>query len=341
MKLPILKAGIVCSIIALTLSCGKRTITVAPNPDTNTSDAVETMWMLHHLTDIEMVCAYIAEQDAYDNDYKPAAIAGNGTMTPIFDVSSKTLFQAFNQTKCTDNLTREGTINLNFKYDPSVFPHQTRNSIYMHEYGYAGQLTLAEYVVNGYRIKTRNGVPALIMNQLPSADADVAKVKLSWTITGEFEIIHPQDAGKVMRLEVNLLKTLENSTNPAVYPKNGYINWDQALISYAGSVKGTNFDGTAFTLTVSPESPLVRDFNCVPDAAQGGVVASTSPLKINPGTFHPFVSGTAAYMPEGRYRREMYFGNEGDERLVYQCDNKATVLIKGNLYSVDLLPESK
>jgi hypothetical protein len=341
MKLQILRAGIVCSIIALSISCGKPKLNVAPNPDTNTADAIETMWMVHHISDIEMVCAFIAEQDAYDNAYKPMAISGNGTMTPIFDIASKTLFQAYNQTKCTDNLLRDGTINLNFKYQPDVFPRQTRNSVYMHEYGYAGQLTLSEYVVNGYRIKTHNGVPALIINQLSSADADVSQVKLSWAIRGDFEIIHPQDAAKVMRMEVNLLKTLENSTNPSVYPKNGYIRWEDAIVSYSGVLKGTNFDGTAFTLTVSPEAPLVRDFNCVPDLSQGGVVASASPLRINPGTFHPFVTGVAAYLPEGRYRREIYFGNEGDQRLSYQCDNKATVLIKGNLYTADLMPEVK
>ena len=337
MKLPILKTGIACATFVLISSCGKRQPNVAPSPDTSTSDAVETVWMLHHLSDIDMVCSYIAEQDAYDNDYNAIASTGNGTVTPIFDISAKYLFQAFNKTKCTDNVLREGTIALNFKYQPDVFPRQTQNSVYMHEYGYAGQLTLSEYVANGYRIKTVNGTPALIMNQLPSADADLSKVKLSWTINGSFEITHPENANKVMRMDVNLIKTLENSTDGAVYPKNGYVQWDKSRVSYSGVVKGINFEGTAFTMTISPESPLVRDFSCVPDPSQGGIVTSATPLRMNAGTFHPFIAGTASYLPDGRYRREIYCGNEGDPRLASQCDNAATVLIKGNLYSVNLM----
>jgi len=336
MKLKNLFTGLSCAMLAIFLiGCKKKVPNVAPQPDTNITGVVDVTRMLQHLTDIEMISANISEQNFLENHYMPQRIDGNGTVTPVFDIPSSTLFQAFNLTKCTDNVLREGTVNLSFRYEPERFPRQTMNSIYAHAYGFVGSLTLSEYVANGYRIKTRNGEPVLIMNQLPSANADLSAVKLSWSVNGVFEITPPNQPNQQMVMEISLIKTLENSTDKNVYPKNGYINWNQALVSYSGVIKGKHFDGSAFTMTISSEQPLVRDFSCVPDQNEGGTISQNVPFKIQPSTYHPFVSGIASYMPQQMYRREIYYGNEGDNRLPYQCDSKAMVLIQGNAYPVD------
>lgn len=322
---------------ALIIGC-KKEDNVAPDPDTETSGAVEAAWATFQITDIDMICSYLGENLLYTSIYNDLKEAGNGTVTPIRDTNAKYLFLAFNQTKCVDGHFRDGTIVFNYSYVPGKFPNQSKSSKYYRDFGFAGELTMSEYKVDGYKIRTTNGVPAIIYNKVSGADYSPATENLKWYLDGSFEITDPNDTSKHMSIVVKLNKTLTNTSKPEVFKPNktAAITWTNAICAYDGTVTGKHFNGTAFTMTVSSESPITRDFTCFPESISG-VAATNTPGVFAPvkQEFHPFKTGIASYMPDKKYRQEIYFGNEGTPDLAAQCDNTGVVLIKGNSYQVN------
>ena len=53
------------------------------------------------------------------------------------------------------------------------------------------------------------------------------------------------------------------------------------------------------------------------------------------GWHHPFVNGIATFKPSQKYPRQVYFGNESNVNLAWQCDNAGEVFIKGIAYRVN------
>jgi len=322
---------------ALITGCKKEENT-APEPDTDTSGAIEAAWATFQITDIDMICGYLGENLLYNTIFNAEIAPGNGTVTPIRDSAAKFLFLAFNQTKCIDGHFRDGTVSFKYEYVPGKFPFQTKSSKYYRDFGYAGELTLSEYKVDGYKIRTVGGYPAVIYNKLEGADWNPKTENLKWFMDGYFDITDPVDTSKHMKIDVKLNKILTNTSDPKTFNpnKNSAITWTNAVCAYDGTVTGTHFNGTAFTMTISSQSPVYRDFTCFPESI-GGVVATNTPgvFATVKQEFHPFNKGIASYMPKGKYRQEIYFGNEGTPEQPEQCDNMGIVLIKGNSYQVN------
>jgi hypothetical protein len=321
------------SMLLLT-SCVDKKANVAPEPDTEIASARDVSHALFCLTDIDMICSYIGEDQFYTNPYT----AVNGTITPNRNLIGQYLIYSWYKTACVDGKFREGTVFLKYALDPVHFPQQTPNSLYMREKGFAGRLSLTDYYVDGWKIEIVND--AYIYNALASSDYDPAVTKLTWYIGGKFKFIKESHPDSSMTIDFRINKTLVNSTSKEVFNatktnKNTNIQWSNGIVAYDGEMNGTTFSGEPFTMTISKQTPLVRDWSCSPDRYLG-VAATATPGVFAPTAeqFHPFVKGVATFVPGNKYPRQIFYGNEGDPDLQPQCDNTGMILIKGNSYKV-------
>jgi hypothetical protein len=229
-----------------------------------------------------------------------------------------------------DGRLREGTVFM--KYN-NVDP----NASYYQNFDFYGKLTLSEYKVDGWLIKTVNGSPCEVHNLLSSPAFDPTKTNLSWSIEGSFEFIHTSDPSKNMVWTGKLVKTLVNTADPAVFKANRpiAINWSLAKIAYSGYAEGYTSSDKPFKFKIDTYNPLVRDFSCFPDKIGG--VRLNPEISVWNEEFHPFVQGIAAFTTGNQYPRQIYFGNEGSPDLANQCNNSGEVLIKGNSYPIDFM----
>jgi hypothetical protein len=340
MKRVVAAFSLITTVLFLT-SCGKKEPNVAPEPDTELESARQASHALQTLSDIDMICSYIAENQFYNNSYVNAPLPANGTITANRDQFSPLLVFSFYQTTCVDGKFRDGSVFLNYSLDP-LFKDQTPNSRYMREKGFAGRFTLTQYLVDNWRVENvGGGEPLHIYNTLKSEQYDPAETKLTWYIGGKFKMTKVNAPDSSMTVEFRINKTLANSTSTVVFPakkdnKNVDIRWGKAIVEYDGEVTGTTLNGDAFTLTISKETPLTRDWSCSPNAFMG-VVATATPGVFLPITeqYHPFVKGVATFVTGKKYPRQVYYGNEGDPTLESQCDNNGVILIQGNSYKVN------
>lgn len=89
---------------------------------------------------------------------------------------------------------------------------------------------------------------------------------------------------------------------------------------------------------------MKRNFTCSPDMVGTITVSATSSLTASKNEYHPIIAGVATFTTGTAYPREIYYDNTGinygDDTspvaLPAQCDNKATVQIKGIFYPIDL-----
>jgi len=282
----------------------------------------------------------MGENNLFNHFYNSANTPGNGTMTPTRDTTGKFLLMSFNKTTCLDGRLRDGSVFMLYRYDTILFPNkeQTRNSKYMREKGFAGNITLSDYRVDNWLIQTDRGIPAKMFNKLETEKYDPTVTKLTWYFGGRFIFTSPADTNKKMVCEVRLTKTLENSTDPKVFAptKSSAITWSLGTISYQGDANGSTIDGVAYTFSISPSTPVKRDFTCYSDPIL--TVATTATVGVVNSVkqeYHPFISGIMSLKEGTKYVRQVYYGNEDDATLNYQCDNKGVVLIQGNSYPVD------
>ena len=80
---------------------------------------------------------------------------------------------------------------------------------------------------------------------------------------------------------------------------------------------------------------LIRDFSCAPDRVRGVKLDPQNNLEKLDLTHHPFVKGVAVFTIGDKYPRQIYFGNESNSGLAWQCDNVGEVMIKGIAYRVN------
>ncbi|MBX3165031.1 MAG: hypothetical protein KF900_11170 [Bacteroidetes bacterium] len=193
---------------------------------------------------------------------------------------------------------------------------------------------------------------------------------LSWTISGAFKIGRAHidtvptsntylteifTPGTITQCRINITKVLLLATTTktfaeAVWPIPGGaggtdapLKWgfvdpakkDSVKVGYYGEMSGILSDGKPFTLTISKEKMLKRNFNCYPDQVSGITVSSSgSVTATRKEEFHPFIEGVAIFTPDTLYPREINYG--GSERgSGAQCDNSGSVYIKGISYPVD------
>lgn len=315
-------------IIPFLYACPKPKSPIAPEPDTEVESSVDVSYATFLVSDIDMICGFVGDGDASPDFYLDSPESAN-TYTTTHPVP-ETYVAAFNNVKCVDGVRRDGSIFINFE-------NTNPNARYYREFEYHGKITLSEYKVNGWLIKTVNGVPCHVYNKLTSSNYDPTKTKLSWTIEGSFEFTHPTDPSKNMLWTGKLTKTLVNTADPAVFhpSRQQSIKWEKAVVEYSGEAVGYTSGNIPFTLKINKETPLMRDFTCYPNEIGG--VSSVQPLKTWKEEFHPFKKGVASLTTGDKYGRQIYYGNEGNAGLDLQCDNSGEVLIKGNSYKVDFI----
>ncbi len=243
-----------------------------------------------------------------------------------------------------DGFERDGTISMFFNQDDR-YP----NAKYTNKYKFEGEIYFFEYKVNGWRITLADPLnPMRLMNTLPTDKWDPKTTDLTWKILGKLRMEHPSDPNKNMVWETaGLTKTLLNTdVNPSVYdPKKeaGAITWSLGVVAYEGKVFGLcpRLDSLGnvtqamapYTMTINPSFALTRDFSCAPIQAIGPATSPTStPTRLE---HHPFDKGSVSFTVSTAYPRQIYYGNEGNQELPYQCDNTGVVLIKGNSYPVN------
>lgn len=304
-------------------------------PDTDTQSTVDATFALRTIADIDMICSYGGEHNYQTSEvrrfFEPCPDNVDNGITGIYvpNVHDDYVTISFNKTLCYDGHLREGSVHLDYK-------NPIQGTWYYRNYKFKGALTLSEYKVDGWKVRTSNGVPCSISNLLKDPAFSPQTTKLSWLIEGSFDFTHPTDPSKNFTWKGKIIKTLQNTSDPTVYPPSGTqkINWNKALLSYEGEMSGSTTTGNSYKMTLSSSSPLMRDFMCSPDRIGG--LQQENYIKRTWGLeSHPFVMGIAYLTPNDAEMREVFYGNEGDTSLEFQCDNSGLVSIKGITYKVD------
>lgn len=303
-----------------------------PEPDTETGSATEIVFATMVATDIEMMCGFLGEDVIQNHFYRrvtPEMQSGvaNGTITAQRDLVDKYFRLAFNNTKCVDGRTRSGSVII-------YYDNPRMQSDYYRDYGFTAKVTLTDYKVDGWLVRTVEGKPFIIRNEL-TTPANIPLVNNpTWSMEGALEFIHPTDPSKNITWDGKLTKVLLNSSDPDVFDPAGQssINWSPAEAGYYGTVKGETSGNNPYTMEVNSANPMIRDFSCYP--SMGGV-EHVPQMRAWMLEYHPFVKGIATIRTGTSYERQLYFGNEGDPELPYQCDNSGQILIKGNSYKID------
>jgi hypothetical protein len=131
--------------------------------------------------------------------------------------------------------------------------------------------------------------------------------RLQWDITVNGTVILANNGGDIT-WQTNKTKVL--LSGETVY--NGPINWATASWQITGTVTGIAANDEPFTVTTT--SPLIRDMNCTQYRRY-------------------FRSGTFEFAPGSRPIRYVDFGTGLN---MNECDNKATVTVNNNVYTITL-----
>ena len=335
-------------LLGLTLAAGlalagcKKTPNVPPEPDTELQSAVDLQFAQMVITDIDMICSFVSEGAAsLEVPRFYMSEPGTTTITVTNDLVLMSLYVSFNNTKCVDGRVRNGTIAMTYSYT-------NPNARYYREHEFVGKVSLYNYKVDGWDVTLNNTF--FIKNQLSSPAYDPKTTKLSWSLNGDFSLSYPADPKKNMRVNVDLVKTLANTSDPAVFAvsKQSAIQWSLATVEYKGSMFGTTTGNVPFTYKIDDKNPLTRDFSCTPDPVGG--LGPAPAFKSWKSEFHPIGKGQGTFSTGDLYPRIVSYGNEqgqyGDlakdpKNLSYQCDNNGVVTIKGISYPVDFKEDYK
>lgn len=331
------KLSSVLSLVALGsmlfTSC-KPEPNVEPSQDTETATAVDASWALFAVTDLEMMCAYLGEnQLGLANIYRqnttipidPAI--GGGTVTATRNLDAEVLNLAFDKSACMDGRVRNGTVFMDYKYsdEPWLKAYYTIAGIerdykprFYHEYGFLGRLGMADYKVDKWTIVRDSSAArfgaysGITWCDMGKTDYDPKVTPVKWAYRGDFVIYSPErvpkfpgavdSMNKFMKIKVDLVKTLVNSASATVFSatatkKDAPITWSLASVAYYGTAEGVNINGQPFKINIDQSSPLIRDFTCFPDRV-GNVTLAVPAGTIAPVAheFHPFNSGIMTFV---------------------------------------------
>jgi hypothetical protein len=326
----ILSIALLSAAWILFCGCPKKKPNVPPEPDTDLQSSVDVSNALFAITDVEMIAAFIAENDDA-RFYTPSPDANPNNYTKKHSLANQTLFAAFVDVKCLDGKKRSGTVAMDYS-------NSTNHAYRYHDYKFAGQLSLLDYRQDGWLIRNYPlNQPCYVYNQISTLPFNPAATNMSWLIEGGFEFIHPTDPSRNMIVNAKLIKTLANTSDKNVYStaSNITIDWTKSLVNYSGEASGTR-GNESFSLKINEGSALKRDMTCYPDKI-GGISSVQPTFKTWNREFHPFMAGVMSFKPGDKYPRQIYFGNEGNPELNPQCDNSGEVLIKGISYRVDFV----
>ncbi|MES2681034.1 MAG: hypothetical protein V4635_14165 [Bacteroidota bacterium] len=337
MKNRVFLSAMLCGFLLLAASCRKPGRNLEPEPDTEFQSSIDVSYAGIVITDIDMICSFIGQNDYAPKFYSPAP-CNSGTITA--SRNGDYIFIAFNNTKCLDGRVRDGSIAM---YTGFINP----NAKYYHDYEFQGKVSLLNYKVDGWAVELKNSF--VITNKLTSPAFNPAQTNLSWSLNGDFVLKHPTDSNRNIHCNANLVKTLANTGDINIYhPKIlTAISWSLATVRYTGTMFGETSRTVPFKYNINETQPLVRDFTCVPDRVSGtGSSAACNYIE----EFHPFKDGRVTLTTSDLYPRDLSYGNEQNTYhdvknsplvLTPQCDNKGIVTIKGISYPVDFAKDYK
>ncbi len=353
-KMNKLNFGIFAALITgMVLSSCKKEPNVAPSKDEEVQTSIDATYATFLVSDVEMICSWIAEDASTGAQKFYIADSLKNTGGDVIVIRSNITNRVsinFNNTYCMDGRVRDGSLFIFFKEEVFMQYPPTGNENYMRDYNFTGRITCEEYKVDGWLVDNsdfesddpnQTNYPILLKNLRPNNSTPVAG-NLKWSFQGAFKMKNGSDS---MAWKGTLTKTLENTSNTKVFATNAQsaINWSLATISYTGQAKGYTPGNVPFSMKFYDGNlSLKRDFTCFPDKVSG--VALTNSLSPQISEFHPFTSGVVSFTTGTAYPREIYFDNTqysygGEDNpvpLAAQCDNKATVQIKGIFYPIDL-----
>jgi hypothetical protein len=229
---------------------------------------------------------------------------------------------SFNDVMCRDGHRRSGTI---LSYFDSGIP----NTYYYHDPSYFTKVKLINYQIDGWSVSLRND---FTIKNLAPYTYNPKTTNLTWSLNGDFDLKHPSDPTKNMHCNVDLVKTLRNTSDVKVMAtKTSSINWQLSVTECRGSMFGEVSNNIPFKMKINDKKPLVRDFQCAPEYVNSvkGTEAPRSPYQ----GYHPFIDGVAEFTPAQKYPRVIYYGAENGSAP--SCDNSGVIMIKGNSYPVD------
>lgn len=316
----------------LVLGCNKKD-NVAPEPDTEFQSSIDISYAHTVITDIDMICSYVGENNLSPKFYLPVP-GGTGTITVTRDTVLKYLIVSYNKTTCMDGRVRDGSIFMNYAFS-------NPNAKYYRDFEFQGKVSLTNYKVDGWKVSLKNSF--IITNKVTPSNYNPKTTNLSWSMTGDFVLKHPNanDSAKNMHCNVNFVKTLTGTSNPTIFPisKQAAINWSLATVAYTGSSWGETSRTVPYTFVIADSKPLIRDFTCFPDKISG-ITLATNSVTPQYEEYHPFVNGDATFTTGNLYPRVIHYGPE-DSTTPLQCDNEGIVTIKGNSYPVNFVKEYK
>ncbi|MBL7920666.1 MAG: hypothetical protein JNJ40_10155 [Bacteroidia bacterium] len=302
------------------VSCNKK-VTEAPVADMEFDSSIEASYATSAVQDIDMICGFLGE-NAFPKFVAPAANS-TGTMTVINNTLAPQSAQiTWSNCICADGKTRNGRIVMTYSFTDI-------NSNYYRDYGFNGNLQLVDYSCDGWSIDDSVSLSAglsRIKNLVPNSGN---YSKLRWSVDGYFKFVNIADPTKRIDWVGTLYKTLQSSS-PAPTALTA-ITWTNAVVAYDGVYRGTTVGSKAFTYSVNPEQPLIRDYRCSPDKAIG--ISTTPSVAIVNSEFHPIINGVASFTTGAEKEKEprvIDYGTEGAP-----CDNSGTIYIKGISYKVD------
>lgn len=343
------------------LSCKKPTPNVEPPADKEVQTAIDASFANFIVTDIDMICSFIGENDLFPKFYLQKA--GYTNVATTRDPVSKTLAIGYNtKTRCVDGHIREGSIFMRYGLNSDWNPNPPPNTDYYRDFGFIGAITFSNYKVDGILVENVPGnTYFLVKNKRGNANKPI--VDLAWTIEANLQFTDSNSTKPFMTWKGLLTKKIQNLaslpswTNTAI--SNSNITWSVTTVEYTGSYSGVTSFSVPYSCKIYDATPLVRDFSCYPDKVAGAVLTNT------PGTvsqifeeFHPFVKGVTSFTTASKYSvdslnlypREIYFDNTGNTfggssgsgkdpasefSLPGQCDNKGAVQIKGVYFPID------
>lgn len=298
--------------------------TPEPTPDPYTynaelQSAKDISFATFAISDLDMMCSFVGENAFLNHFYKE--VPGTSAMAANRDDYQKTLAIGFGKTSCIDGYLRDGSVFLSYSYDPNYNSAANPQSNYYRDYGFAGRLALGQYILNDWKIELFDASKhPHIVNRVSSVGYDPSKVDLTWEITGKFKFTHLKESSRDMIWEGTIVKTLTNTSDPAVFASNKStaINWNLAKVSYTGIVSGIVLGDKPFSYYIDDNNALQRDFSCavVP-------VGSTGVTQ-----FHPFISGGATATISDYHPRIINYGSAN------ACDNDGTISFNSETHTV-------
>lgn len=349
-----LNIGIFAALVSsMVFFACKKEANVPPTLDKEVQTSIDASYATFLVSDIEMIASWMGEDasSGAQKFYAPSPVS-QGTVTVVRNTQTNRLSFNFNNTTCMDGRLRDGSIFMFFKEQVYSTYSLTGNENYIRDFNFTGRITCEEYKVDGWLVDNKDidsfdpnatNYPVLIKNLRPNNNTPIPGGLLKWSFQGSFTMKKNQDS---MAWKGTWTKTLDNTSNTKVFAANAQsaINWSIAVISYFGEAKGYTPGNVPYSMKYYEKYPLRRDFTCYPDKVAGVSLSPTSTLTPMISESHPFTSGVASFTTGTAYPREIYYDNtqitfgsdESPVPLPSQCDNKASVQIKGIFYPIDL-----